>query len=76
MVMNAWISEEGLTLICPTTQLAYTPQDATFGTMGGMRYTHTRCRWCDAQNRPRTDKEFDPSNPQVHTHILTREATP
>jgi hypothetical protein len=72
MVMaSAWTSEEGLTLICPTTQLAYTPARALIETDGTTRYVQSACRHCDAKGCVRQDKDFDPSNPQVHTHILT-----
>jgi hypothetical protein len=74
MVMaTAWTSEEGLTLICPTTQLAYTPLRALIETMGNVRYSQSACRHCDAMGRIRQDRDFDPSNPQIHTHMLDQE---
>lgn len=71
MMASAWTSEEGLTLICPTTNIAYTPARALIETLGDTRYIQSRCRWCDAHGRTRQDKDFDPSLPQIHTHILT-----
>lgn len=67
---NAFATESGLTLICPTTGLAYQPSWSRIDVIGGDRYIHSHCRWCDAAGRPRTDREFDPSMPQVHTHFL------
>ena len=75
MLMSAWTSEEGLTLICPTTGIAYTHSRALIETDGRARYVQSRCRHCDALGRVRQDKDFDPSNPQVHTHILTSAPT-
>lgn len=73
--MSAWTSEEGLTLVCPTTGIAYTPARALIETDGTTRYVQSACRWCDAEGHARTDADFDPSNPQVHTHILTSSPT-
>ncbi|HEU5100643.1 MAG TPA: hypothetical protein VFU22_16550 [Roseiflexaceae bacterium] len=67
----AWATESGLTLICPTTKLAYMPERVLIETDGGTRYIQSRCRHCDSCGRIRQDRDFDPSNPQVHTHILT-----
>lgn len=69
----AWESETGIVAICPLTRIAYMPMQMRMDAIGGMRFIHAKCRWCDAHSRPRTDKEFDPSNPQIHTHILDQE---
>jgi len=71
MVMSAWTSEEGLTLICPTTGISYTPARALVELADGTRYVQSACRHCDAKGHIRQDKDFDPSLPQIHTHILT-----
>ena len=68
--MSAWTSEEGLTLICPTTGLAYTPARVLIETDGDTRYVQSACRHCDARGRIRQDRDFNPSLPQIHTHIL------
>lgn len=70
MVMTAFATESGLTLICPTTNLAYTPERVLIETIDDTRYIQSRCRHCDSLGRVRQDKRFDPSHPQVHTHIL------
>lgn len=67
----AWTTEVGLTLICPTTQLAYVPDRVLIEVDGDTRYVQSRCRHCDAAGRVRRDKDFNPSMPQIHTHILT-----
>lgn len=74
--MSAWATESGLTLICPHTQLAYTPARALIETDGSARYVQSACRWCDAKGHVRQDKDFDPSLPQIHTHILTNTEAP
>ncbi len=73
MVMNAFTTESGLTLICPTTKLAYQPLMIWVRVIGSQRFTVSKCRHCDASGHIRQDPDFDPSNPQVHTHLLERE---
>lgn len=72
--MTVFATESDLTLICPITGLAYQPLQAWVRQVDGRRYTFSKCRHCDAAGRMRQERDFDPSNPQVHTHLLDAEA--
>lgn len=68
--MAGFATESGLTLVCPTTGQAYTPNWTRIEVIDGQRYVQSRCRLCDAKGYTRTEREFNPSLPQVHTHAL------
>jgi hypothetical protein len=73
--MAGFATESGFTLICPTTGIAYTPSWARIEVIDGERYVQSRCTWCDAKGYSRTDREFNPSLPQIHTHAIDRRET-
>ena len=75
VMVTEFATEAGLTLICPTTGLAYTPTWARIEVIDGDRYVQSACRWCDAKGRTRADAAFNPSLPQIHTHALDRQET-
>lgn len=56
--------------ICPTTGLPYIPTRALHERIDGTVYIQAHCPCCDAKGRTRMDSDFNPSLPQVHTHIL------
>ena len=66
----AYESERGIQAVCPTTGETYITSRARFTTIGGARAVWMDCRFCDSMCRTRLDKNFDPSQPQVHLYLL------
>lgn len=66
----AYESERGVQAVCPTTGETYITSLARYSTSGGRRVVSCRCRHCDSMRRVRTDKEFNPSEPQWHTYYV------
>jgi hypothetical protein len=75
MMVTGFTTEAGLTLICPTTGMAYMPNWARVEVIDGERYIQSRCKWCDARGHVRTEDAFDPSLPQIHTHAIDTQET-
>lgn len=67
----AYESERGIQATCPTTGEAYITSRARFSFSGGRRVVSCDCRHCDADRRIRTDPQFNPSEPHVHTYFLS-----
>jgi hypothetical protein len=67
---RAYQSERGIQATCPTTGDAYITSRARFTSVGGLRAVWCDCRHCDTSRHVRTDKDFDPSQPQSHLYML------
>jgi hypothetical protein len=72
VTVTGFATEAGLTLICPTTGIAYQPTWARIETIDGDRYVQSACRWCDAKGRTRVDADYNALLPQIHTHAIDR----
>jgi hypothetical protein len=59
---------------CHLTGIAYTPSDAHLEQAGRVRYVQSHCRWCDAAGHARWERAFNPSNPQIHVHLMRERA--
>ena len=66
----AYESERGVQAVCPTTDETYITSLARYDTLNGRRVVNCRCRHCDAWGRVRTDRDFNPSQPQWHVYIV------
>lgn len=69
---HAYESERGIQAVCPTTGETYITSRARFTTIAGARAVWCNCRHCDSLLHTRVDKEFDPSQPQVHLYLLDK----
>lgn len=66
----AYESERGVQAVCPTTGETYITSMARYDTLNGRRVVNCRCRHCDSHRRIRSDKDFDPSDPQIHIYFV------
>ena len=63
-------TERGVRAVCPTTGESYISSQPRMTTFGGHRGVWLKCRFCDTNARTRTEKEFDPSEPQSHCYLI------
>lgn len=68
----AYESERGVQAVCPTTGETYITSRARYSVLNGKRIVSCTCRHCDAYARPRTDPQFNPSEPQWHTYFVAQ----
>jgi hypothetical protein len=66
----AYKSARGVQATCPTTGEPYITSLPRYSEQGGRQVVSCPCRHCDAMLHTRTDREFDPSQPQWHMYVV------